>query len=240
MFGFNSKKTIEQAGILTGLTDYHTHILPGVDDGVNSLGEALQALAAYEKLGVRKVVFTPHVMEDYPQNTAAFLRSRFDEFRKLYTGSIGISLGAEYMLDGGFGRLLATGDLLPLAGDCLLIETPFMSPPLNLMQRLDQIRSRGYFVVLAHPERYAYMCREDYRRLKDAGVLFQMNLLSAVGIYGKDAELKSHELLSAGWYDILGTDIHDLDYHLHKITRSKLPKKLLGQLSELKNRSLPG
>lgn len=235
MFGFSNKKTLAQTGILKGLTDFHSHILPGVDDGIPSMEEALKTLDAYESLGVKQMMLTPHIMEEYPKNTTAFLRSRFEELKKAYTGNIELFLGAEYMMDNQFVALLDSGDLLPVPDRYLLIETAFMNPPLQFMERLEEVRLKGYFVVLAHPERYAYLRTEDYRKLKEAGVMFQLNLLSLVGGYGKTVENRAKELLNAGYYDFIGTDIHNFAYHMHRINHSKLGNKEEKQILRLKN-----
>lgn len=83
---------------MQGRTDWHSHILPGVDDGVQTVEEALQILAEYERLGIREVWLTPHIMEDIP-NTTALLRERFIELQALYIGPIILHLAAENMLD---------------------------------------------------------------------------------------------------------------------------------------------
>ena len=234
---FGSKKTLAQTGILNGFTDLHSHILPGVDDGIQSAEEALKILKAYEEFGVKKVVFTPHIMEEYPQNSPEFLRSRFDDFRRQYTGTIELALGAEYMLDNRFGAWLDAQDLLPVMEGFLLIETAFMSSPLNLAERLQEVRSKGYFVILAHPERYAYMRKEDYSRLKEAGVFFQLNLLSIVGGYGKGVEKKARELLHCGAYDFIGTDIHHFHHHMHALTHEKIGRREEDLLMRLNSKS---
>ena len=78
MWPFSKSQPVAASGILCEMTDYHSHILPGVDDGVKTMNESLQILAEMKHQGVRKVWFTPHIMEDIP-NTNAGLRERFQE-----------------------------------------------------------------------------------------------------------------------------------------------------------------
>ena len=78
MWPFNRKKTIAESGLLKGCTDFHSHILPGVDDGVDSMEEALRILQSYEAAGVKRLWLTPHIMEDIP-NTPENLHTRFAE-----------------------------------------------------------------------------------------------------------------------------------------------------------------
>ncbi len=226
-----------RTGIFPGCTDFHCHILPGVDDGVQTVGEALEILGLYESVGVASVWLTPHIMEDCPNGTA-FLRERFEEFRQAYKatgGGITLHLAAENMLDNLFEERLERGDLLTMGGkrEHLLVETSYFSPPLHLDATLERIKSAGLFPILAHPERYVYMDERDYRRLKSAGILFQLNWYSLAGIYGKGVQKKAEWLLDNHFYDICGSDTHRL-----RILRSALGRKAVGsaaarQLSEL-------
>lgn len=206
---FQQKQTLAESGILWGMTDYHSHLLPGVDDGVQTVEESLEILRLYEQLGIREVWFTPHIMEDIP-NTTAGLRSRFEQFQKHYTGNIRLHLAAEYMLDNLFKERLAHRDLLPLGteGNHLLVETSYFNPPMDLYGMLEKIKSAGFIPVLAHPERYTYMGEKDYQRLKQAGVKFQSNLPSLVGGYGNPIQKKAERLHAHNMINLYGTDTH--------------------------------
>lgn len=208
---FQRKQTLAESGILRGMTDYHSHLLPGVDDGVQTADESLEILRLYEQLGIREVWFTPHIMEDIP-NTTAGLRSRFEQFKKCYTGNIRLNLAAEYMLDNLFKERLAHRDLLPLGteGNHLLVETSYFNPPMDLYSMMEKIKSAGFIPVLAHPERYTYMGEKEYHRLKEAGIMFQSNLPSLVGGYGNPVKKKVEELYSKAMINLYGTDTHTL------------------------------
>lgn len=102
MFNFLKRKvSIADSGILKGMTDYHSHLLPGVDDGVKTMAETLKILEEMEKQGIRKVWFTPHIMEDIPNKTAD-LKKKFAEVQVAYQGNIVLHLAAENMLDNLF------------------------------------------------------------------------------------------------------------------------------------------
>lgn len=105
MFFFSKKTTIAASGILQGATDHHSHILPGVDDGVETMDEALRILATYEAAGIKTLWLTPHIMEDIP-NTPQKLEARFLELKAAYTGNITLHLAAEYMIDNHLRKLL--------------------------------------------------------------------------------------------------------------------------------------
>ncbi|MDE6753113.1 MAG: capsular biosynthesis protein [Muribaculaceae bacterium] len=209
MWLFKKKISLKDSGLLQGLTDYHSHILPGVDDGVKTMEESLTILQAFEELGVKKVWLTPHIMEDYPNKTED-LRRRFAEFRKEWKGKVDLGLAAEHMLDSLFEQRLEANDLLPIGdeGNHLLIETSYYTPPYGMDDMIEAIFSKGYFPILAHPERYRYMEEKDYRNLKDRGVKLQLNYLSLVGGYGEQAKKKAEWLLSQKMINFWGSDIH--------------------------------
>ena len=209
------------------ITDYHSHVLPGVDDGVQTLDEALSVLARLEREGVETLWLTPHIMEDVPNRTED-LRKRFAELQDAYHGRIRLFLGAEYMLDSLFTERLAARDLLPLGarGDHLLVETSCFTPPMDLYGLLERIRSAGWFPVLAHPERYFYMGHADYRRLLGAGVKLQLNLGSPAGTYGKEVRRKAQWLLRRKAYSIAGSDLHR-EHMVDRILTYKHPSRVL-------------
>lgn len=209
---FEKKQTLAENGIFRGMTDYHAHLLPGVDDGVQTAEESLEILRLYEQLGIREVWFTPHIMEDIP-NTTIGLRSRFEQFQKRYAGNIRLHLAAEYMLDNLFKERLAHRDLLPLGseGNHLLVETSYFNSPIGLHNILLRIKSKGYFPILAHPERYLYMDENEYKRLKVMGVKFQLNLFSIMGLYGKEVKKKARSLKCRRMYEYIGTDLHRVE-----------------------------
>lgn len=206
---FNSKHSIADARILDGVTDWHSHLLPGVDDGVKKLQHTLDILADYEAAGVRHVWLTPHIMEDMP-NATADLRARFAELGEAYTGAISLHLASENMLDNLFEQRLASRDFLPIGEDqdMLLVETSYFTPPSDLDSKLDRTRAAGFYPILAHPERYMYMDHSRYARLRDKGVRMQLNLFSLAGMYGAKAAQEAAWLLKEGYYSFIGTDTH--------------------------------
>lgn len=232
MWFLNPSIFLSESGLLHGMTDFHCHLLPGVDDGVEHLAETLRILQQYEVWGIREVWLTPHIMEDYP-NTTEELRQRFKVLEEAYRQTqpahpITLHLGSENMLDALFVQRLANNDLLPIIdGRHLLIETSYFNPPTGFHQILRQIKEKGYQPVLAHPERYHYMEQRDYADLKALGVKFQLNLLSVFGYYGEKAQKKAMELLKKEAYDCVGSDLHSEKamelWKLQKIKKSLIP-----------------
>ena len=219
------------SSLLTGFTDHHSHILPGVDDGVKKMEVSLKVLERYEQLGIAEVWCTPHIMEDIP-NTTEKLQARFAELCETYQGPIKLHLAAEYMMDALFEERLEQGDLLKLGdeGNQLLVETSYFTPPMDMDKILLRIKQRGLYPVLAHPERYVYMNKERYTELKDKDIRFQLNLSSLAGAYGSEAKDKALWILKKEYYNLVGSDLHSLrnaDYWSTRAPRAL--KKLLQQ-----------
>lgn len=231
MWPFSTKQPL--SALFDGFTDWHSHLLPGVDDGVPTMDETLKILSRYEALGVKEVWLTPHIMEDIPNETEK-LRERFGELQAAYHGSVTLRLSAENMLDNLFEERLENNDLLPLGenGDHLLVETSYFNPPMGLNNILLRIKSKGYTPVFAHPERYQYMDMTAYERLKSLGIKFQLNLFSLLGIYGRNAQRKASLLLDKEYYNLCGTDLHST-LVLQGVEPAMINKKILSQIKTL-------
>ena len=209
------------------ITDYHSHILPGVDDGVRTMEESLSILEGLEEIGITDLWLTPHIMEDIP-NTTEDLRQRFSVLVEKNPTKIRLNLAAEYMMDALFEERLQKGDLLPLGkdGNHLLVETSYFNPPMDLYGILEKVRIKGYYPVLAHPERYVYMEKKDYKHLKEMGVLLQMNVGSIGKVYGKEVYRKAKWMLRKGMYSLFGSDLHRrfmIDVMKENLSRRKMP-----------------
>lgn len=286
MWPFNKKRAIAASGILQGAVDHHSHILPGVDDGVESMDEALRILATYEAAGIKELWLTPHIMEDIP-NTPGKLLTRFAELQAAYTGSITLHLAAEYMIDNNLHKLLQNNcdaaaesvkqdkncpsyrrgtsnarciaegvkdnsnspsskreyplgegvkenPLLPIGnkGNHLLVETSYYNPPMRFKETLRQIKSLGYYPLLAHPERYMYMDNDEYRRLREEGIKFQLNIVSLAGGYGRAVKKKAEWLLENRLYSVCGSDLHSEDA-IEYIKECKLNNRQIELMKEL-------
>ena len=234
---FFIKKKIIDSGILKGMYDVHSHILPGVDDGVQTVEESLQILSFYEEQGVRRVIFTPHIMENYPKNNAKFLRAEFAKFQDIYNGDIELSLAAEHMLDNGFNKHLASSELLCLFDNYVLVEMSYATATVNYISIISEIMSRGYFVVLAHPERYLYLRKEEYRELKGMGVMFQLNFPSLLGAYGKSVQERAKWLLKASHYDFVGSDVHKFRHIYSILNTGKLSRSHIGIIKDINDKT---
>ena len=233
MWLFSDKILVKESGLLEGFCDCHCHLVPGVDDGVQELDETMQILEAWESLGVKEVWLTPHIMEDIP-NEPAMLRDKFEGVTAFYTGDVKLHLAAEHMMDGLFLKRLEKNNVMPIGKDRskLLVETSYYTPPMNMTDIIERIKARGYEPILAHPERYQYMDRQDYKRWKDRGVLLQLNVPSLVGAYGPEVQWKAEWLLKENLYDYCGTDTHSTG-QMELFLNSMISKKAVKRVKQL-------
>lgn len=207
------------------------------------MGHSLALIRRLQGMGFTRLFTTPHIMADMYPNTPEIIREKLAEVRAAMQEvglNIPIDAAVEYLMDEGFGEKIKAGTLLTLPGNRVLVEMSFVSAPPNLMQYIFQLQTKGYKVLLAHPERYLFF-REDfkkYQELKDRGVEFQLNLLSLVGYYGKPIQDNARALLKAGMIDYLGTDLHHERHadNLERLLADRKLNRLLGKyLGGMKN-----
>jgi len=215
MFSIFKKK----ANLITDISwlgvDIHSHLLPGIDDGAKDTAEAVSYIKSLQELGFSKLICTPHIFTEIYPNTAATIMPALQLVRdvlKVEKIKMEIEAAAEYMIDETFS---AKGDYLCLPERHLLIEMSYLNETPNIEQVIFDLQIKGYKVILAHPERYNFyhMNFNRYHRLKSMGCLFQLNLLSVLGYYGKQVKTAADFLLNQKYYDFAGTDLHH-DKHL--------------------------
>lgn len=198
--------------------DIHSHLLPGLDDGVKSLEESLNILKWFENAGYKKVITTPHIMSDYYKNTPEIILESLKNLRSFIAGKteIRIEAAAEYYLDETFIELLTKGKeaLLCIGDDYVLVETSFMNEPIFLKEAIFKIQSSGLKPLLAHPERYMYLQANWslVQDLIDRGTFFQLNINSLVGFYSKPVQKMAMKLLKNNMIHFLGSDCHNLHH----------------------------
>ena len=183
LFSRFSRTTLLESGFCNGLTDRHSHLLPGLDDGVRTMPDALQCLDFFEQIGFAELYCTPHVMEDFPNTTEA-IREKFDQLKAAYQGPIQLHLGAEYMLDHLFLERLRNRDLLVGDDGWLMVETFSSNPSSSFIPMIEEAMAAGYKVMIAHPERYHYFANADLEMLCRKGMRLQINIPSLLGAYG--------------------------------------------------------
>ena len=233
---FSTKKTLIKCGLPQNMTDVHMHLLPGVDDGAKTIQESIELLERLYSNGVKRVIFTPHVAMSFPQNTTAYLRERFEEFKKEVSSRAvpQMHLAAEYMLDEGFLNHLNSPDgLLTFDGERVLVEVSFRGCSMTVVQELIfQLSLKKYIPGVAHPERYPYMKMEDYKMLRECGCEFQLNIAALGSRYGKKSHEIAHRLISQDMYEYAASDMHGMR-HMGVYEDVKIDSKTYKRLSML-------
>lgn len=200
-------------------TDFHSHLVPGVDDGAQNPDEARSGLEAMYAEGVRHVITTPHLdgsLTTNPGGLAERLEALDEGWRKLEVvvaaaGLEGLALGRGVELKLDSPEVDVSDPRLRLAGGpFVLVEFPFMTVPPRSTYVLGKIRDQGYIPVVAHPERYAGVDEgmDVARAWREAGAYLQVNVGSIIGRYGADAMKHAMTLLSRGWADSFSSDYH--------------------------------
>ena len=214
------------------VTDIHSHILPGIDDGSPDIETSLILVEGLMKLGITQSVATPHIIGDLYRNDAASINNALSLLRNLLAEKqidFKVTAAAEYMLDDYFLELLALNKpLLTIKNNIVLTEFSYADKPYNVEQLLFRIITEGYQPILAHPERYGYYHNDfkQYDYLSEIGFLLQVNLLSLTGYYGKPASKAAHYIIKNNLHSFVGTDLHHARH--------------LSVLSDIKNRILFG
>lgn len=215
--------------------DMHSHLLPGLDDGVSTLEEAEVIVRSFIDMGYTQIITTPHVMSDAYRNTPEIILSSLQELQhhlRRQDLTISISAAAEYYLDESLMRQVESNQPLLTFGDrYLLFETNFMTDPLNLKEFIFLATTKGYRLILAHPERYLYL-QNDFsmvQDLLDRGVMMQLNINSISGHYSKSAQQMAYKLIDKGMIHWIGSDCHHREHTevMKKVRQSRYYRKAL-------------
>ena len=213
MFSFLKSKPKLKDLIPNNYTDIHSHLLPGIDDGATDFNQTKKLYDSMKSLGFDQIITTPHVIKSVWNNTKSGIQSlekKTSEDLKTIINKNQFHAAAEYMMDVDFVELFKKERLLTLKDNYLLVEMSYMNAPLQLYEIIFDLQIEGYIPVLAHPERYLFYNQNfnEYKRLKKAGCLFQLNLLSTVGYYGVEAQKTANKLLENNMINFVGSDIH--------------------------------
>jgi tyrosine-protein phosphatase YwqE len=236
MFTLFKSKPVLKDLIPDGHIDIHSHLLPGIDDGARTFEDTLRLTQALQDFGVSQFITTPHIIQYVWDNTHdQILSNKETTVLELEKNKITIpfNAAAEYLMDDQFVRLFQSGELLTLKDNYVLVEMSYINAPIQLYSILFDLQVAGYIPVLAHPERYLFYHNNfsEYEKLKRAGCLFQLNLLSVVGYYGAEITKIAEQLLAKGMYTYVGSDVHH-DNHIASF-KQKVKLKDLVPLKEV-------
>ncbi len=236
------KKKPKEAAKLCFHTDIHCHVVPGVDDGSPDPATSADLIEAMQSFGIDTIFASPHVTQHTFENSIGTITPAMAELRaelEKRGNNIKIDHSAEYRIDELFHRRLEDNELMLLPNDYILIENSYLQEPWNLDQLVFDLQVRGLRPILAHPERYPYYFnrKDRYEELHNAGLLFQINLLSLAEAYGKAEKAVARYLIDKELVDFMGTDIHKKS-HIEAIRNYLLTKEAHTEMDVLRGRLL--
>lgn len=224
--------------------DIHSHLIPNIDDGSQSMDQSIEMLQSLIALGFKKVITTPHIHPNYPNRPEIILAGLESLQNHLAKQNIQIEVeaAAEYYVDESFQKVVKDKKvILSFGGKHVLVESAFQNKPIFFESVMFDLMSAGYIPVLAHPERYKFLeGRINWlEELKNMGVLLQVTLGSIGGYYGSIPEKISKLLLKNEMIDFLGSDLHRSS-HLPFLERGLKSKEIQKSLkgNKFKNHQL--
>lgn len=223
---FKAKPTLKEL-IPEGFVDIHSHVLPGIDDGAKNINESVKLISEMKKLGFGKIYATPHTYPGLYDNTNDTILKSYNSIKNYNSNKNYLKFSSEYMLNSEIINKAIEKTILCISDKYILIEMSFLNMPINCYEIIFELQLNGYKLILAHPERYLYLNNNfnDFYKLKKVGCLFQLNLLSGVGYYGKEVLSLSDKLLSEDLIDFVGSDIHSLrqinEFHKNVLLKNR-------------------
>ncbi len=198
-------------------TDFHSHLIPELDDGSRSYEESGEILNKMMGNGIQNLLLTPHFNRSkFPYNKD-YVVNKFKEFNDYFKNmNINFVLGAEIYLNPD----ILDKDLITMGNsNYIMVELSFDNKQPFLYSVIDSLINKGYSIILAHVERYGYFYKykkslfkervelsEDFLELRKRGVLFQVNWSEIESNSKKYKLLKENEMI-----DFIGSDKHRIE-----------------------------
>ena len=209
------------------MIDFHSHILPGIDDGAKNLEQSIAMVNEAKKVGFTKIISTSHYMENYYECNEKNRKELLEQVQKNVNG-IELCLGNEIYITNNIIELLQNGQASSINGTkYVLFEFPLITTrPMNDKEVIYRLVENGYIPIIAHPERYPFIQENpDYLyKLEEMGALFQANYGSIIGMYGLKAKKTLKILLKNNLISFFGSDAHRPEQVYNKMP--KIIKKL--------------
>ena len=199
--------------------DFHSHILPGLDDGATDLANAVELATAMTEWGFERITCTPHINALY-RNTPETIRPAFESLQEaLYVKGVNVELkmSAEYRLvPETWPEVLDKKWIMPIEDKYILTDLPISKPEemgwVKPVEEFKRLKAMGLTPILPHPERYFYLSSQELMSFVEAGAVIQCNYGSLAGLYGPESQKIAEDLVSEGLVTFFGTDMHNLRY----------------------------
>lgn len=227
---FSFSKSTQPVDLSVLHTDMHSHLIPGIDDGADTMETSVQLIKGMVELGYKKLITTPHIQGEFYQNTPDVILSGLErlkrELKKQHI-QVEIEAAAEYLIDEKFNEKIKNKELLTFGKNHVLVEMSYFNEYPHWKDDFFELQLSGYRIILAHPERYSYFFRNwrKYEELKDRGVLFQININSLAGYYSNEVKKIAEKLIESNMVDLVGSDMHNMNY-MEALRKARYEKSL--------------
>lgn len=197
--------------------DIHCHILPGVDDGSDSMETSLKMLRMADEDGISDMILTPHNKPWHSSTDHTETRRKVERLQEQMRReglAIGLHMGEELYYHSGLTEELDQGMAETLAGSqYILVEFEPLADYDYIRNGLYALLMGGYYPIAAHVERYKNVCCKTDRiaELVEMGCFMQVNAASIMGQCGHGAKQLTRKMLKQKMIHFVATDAHDLD-----------------------------
>ena len=196
------------------MIDFHSHILPNIDDGSRSIEETFNLIKEAESVGFEAIISTSHYIEGYYETNTPEREVWINAIHENLENKnidMNLYLGNEIYMSDNIIELLEDGKATTMNDTSyVLFELPMNAEPMNLYDMVYEMQQYKIVPILAHPERYSFVQTDPelIYDLIDKGVLMQANYGSIIGQYGKKAQMIVQKFLENNMIHMLGTDVH--------------------------------
>ena len=215
------------------MIDFHSHILPGIDDGSKNLEQSISMVNEAREAGFTKIISTSHYMENYYECNEKERKQLIEQVQNKVEG-IELYLGNEIYITNNMIELLKNGQASTINDTkYVLFEFPLINTkPMNDREVIYRLIENGYIPIVAHPERYPFIQENPNYifELEEMGTLFQANYGSIIGRYGNKAKKTLKILLKNHLISFFGSDVHRPEQIYNKM--AKIIKKLKKIISD--------
>ena len=228
------------------MIDFHTHIIPNIDDGARNIEETFNLIQEAKEVGFEGIVLTSHYIENYYETDVPerdiWVKAISDNL-KVKGIETNLYLANEIYMSDNMMNLLIEGKASTINNSSyVLFEMPLNAEPMNLYDVIYSLQENKLIPVLAHPERYSFVQKDPelISDLIEKGVLMQANYGSILGQYGEKAEIIVRKFLEANMIHFLGSDVHRQNTIYKRIPRAlEAIKAIVGddKLNELTTRN---
>lgn len=222
------------------MIDFHSHIIPNIDDGSTSMKDTINMINEARQAGFTEIISTSHYIQKYydldcfeREEILDIIKKKVSEKKEI---NIKLYLGSEIYFTPEIIELVKNKKASTINNTrYLLFELPMNTKPLFVKEMVYKLMQNGYIPIIAHPERYSYV-QENIRYIEELagmGVLFQSNYGSIIGMYGNSAKKTLKKLLKNNLISFLGSDVHRTGQIYPKIPKALKKLRKILSIEEL-------